>query len=132
YSNCGTLVVAHLRVVGPSYSPARAVIVDESLRQDPPADTWRETFGQTIDVERRRASQRVDDHRHRLRDLDGRIAAQLNDAIAALSREQEQAHHAAVHAQTKATSLEERQKLLDDRQKQLDARQNELDKLQAD
>src|SRR2546423_10845502 len=97
----------------PRVPPARAVNVDESLRQDPPADTWRETFGQTIDVERRRATQRVDDHRQRLRDLDSRIAAQLDDAIAALSREQEQAQHATVNAQTKVAALDERQKLLD-------------------
>src|SRR5256714_6716669 len=101
----------------PRVPPARAVNVDESLREGPPPDTWRESFGQTIDIERRRATQRVDDHRQRLRDLDGRIAAQLNDAIAALSREQEQAHQAAVQTQTKATALEERQKLLDQRQK---------------
>jgi len=106
--------------------------VEESLRQDPPADTWRETFGQTIDVERRRATQRVDDHRQRLRDLDARIAAELNDAVAALSREQEQAQQASVTAQTKIAALDERQKLLDDRQKQLESRQIELDKLQAE
>src|SRR5207245_891724 len=72
------------------------------------------------------------DHRQRLRDLDSRIAAQLDDAIAALSSEQEQAQHAAINAQTKVAALDERQKLLDERQKQLDARQNELDKLQSD
>jgi len=106
--------------------------VDESLRQAPPADTWRETFGQTIDVERRRATQRVDDHRQRLRDLDSRISAQLGEAVAALTRDQEQAHQSTAGAQAKTAALEERQKLLDDRQKQLDARQAELDKQQAD
>jgi chromosome segregation ATPase len=106
--------------------------VEESIREGPPADTWRETFGQTIDTERRRATQRVDDHRQKLRDLDARITSQLDEAVAALSREQEQARQATAGAQTKTAGLDERQKLLDERQKQLDARQAELDKLQAD
>jgi chromosome segregation ATPase len=106
--------------------------VTESLREGPPADTWRETFGQTIDTERRRATQRVDDHRQRLRDLDARITAQLDDAVLALTREQEQAQQSTADAQIKVAALDERQKLLDQRQKQLDARQSELDKLQAD
>jgi hypothetical protein len=116
----------------PRIPPARAVNVDESNREGPPPDTWRETFGQTIDTERRRATQRVDDRRQRLRDLDARIAAHLDEAAAALTREQEQAHQSTAGAQAKTAALEERNKLLDERQKRLDARQAELDKLQAD
>ena len=96
----------------PRVPPARAVNVDESLREGPPADTWRETFGQTIDTERRRATQRVDDHRQRLRDLDARITAQLDDAAAALAREQEHAAQATINAHTKVATLEERQRLI--------------------
>jgi chromosome segregation ATPase len=104
----------------------------EESRGAPPADAWRESFAQSIGNERRRAGQRVADHRQRLSDLDARIAEQIEAAIAALSREQDQNHQVHVQSQAKSAALDERQKLLDQRQKQLDARQTELDKLQAD
>lgn len=116
----------------PRIPHARVVNVDESHREGPPPDTWRETLGQTIDTERRRATQRVDDRRQKLRDLDTRIATHLDEAVAALTREQEQAHQSTAGAQAKTAALDERNKLLDERQKRLDARQTELDKLQAD
>jgi len=104
----------------------------EESREAPAADAWRESFAQSIGNERRRAGQRVAEHRQRLSDLDARIAEQIEAAIAALSREQDQNHQVNVQSQAKSAALEERQKLLDQRQKQLDARQEELDKLQAD
>jgi hypothetical protein len=104
----------------------------EESREAPPADAWRESFAQSIGNERRRAGQRVADHRQRLSDLDARIATQIEAAIAALSREQDQNHQVNVQSQAKSAALEERQKLLDQRQKQLDGRQAELDKLQAE
>jgi hypothetical protein len=104
----------------------------EESRGAPPADAWRESFAQSIGNERRRAGQRVADHRQRLSELDARIAEQIEAAIAALSREQDQNHQVNVQSQAKSAALEERQKLLDQRQKQLDGRQEELDKLQAD
>jgi hypothetical protein len=105
--------------------------VDDLLQEASPADPWRETFANTIDQDRRRAGQRVADQRQRLRDLDARIASQLDATLQALSQEQNQAQHATAHAHAKTAALEERQKLLDDRQTQLEARQAELDKLQS-
>lgn len=105
--------------------------MDDLLQEAPPADSWREAFAHSIDQDRRRAGQRVADQRQRLRDLDARIASQLDAASQALSQEQNQAQHATTHAHAKTAALEERQKLLDERQKQLEARQAELDKLQS-
>ena len=106
--------------------------MEESQREAPAADGWRESFAQTIDQMRCRSSERFAGQRERLRDLDAKMAAQLDEAKDALSRLDEQSRQADSQSETKAAALQERQTLLEQRQKQLDARQVELDKLQAE
>jgi chromosome segregation ATPase len=106
--------------------------VDQSLQEAPKADPWRETVKRSIDDGRRRAGQRVNEKRDRLHDLDGRIAAQVEAAIAALERDSDQSEQASAQIQAKLATLDERQRLLDQLQKRIDGRQAELDKLQAE
>jgi chromosome segregation ATPase len=99
--------------------------MEEMLREELPVDGWRESFAQTIDERRRRAAERVASHRGRLKDLDTRLAAQIDEAVQALTHEQQQ-------AQTSVAQVEAKAGTLDERKRQLDAKQAELDKLQAD
>jgi hypothetical protein len=63
--------------------------MDESQRETPPADAWRETLAQTIEQQRRRVGERIAGQRDRLRDLESRIIAQLDDATKELARQQD-------------------------------------------
>jgi len=118
--------------VSPSYPSARVVNVEESPREAPPADAWRETFAQTIEQQRRRVGERIAGQRERLRDLDARIASQLDEATQELAREQDQTRQAAAKAEARDSVLQDRQAQLEKRQRQLDEKQAELDKQQAD
>jgi chromosome segregation ATPase len=99
--------------------------MEDTLREELPADGWRESFAQTIDERRRRVAERVASHRGRIKDLDTRLATQIDEAVQALTHEQQQSQAAGAQADAKLGAL-------DERKRQLDAKQAELDKLQAD
>ena len=95
------------------------------LREELPADGWRESFAQTIDERRRRVAERIASQRGRLKDLDTRLGMQIDEAVQALTSEQQQSQAAGAQAEAKVGTI-------DERKRQLDAKQAELDKLQAD
>src|SRR5688572_25694107 len=99
--------------------------MEDTLREALPADGWRESFAQTIDERRRRVAERIASQRARLKDLDTRLGMQIDEAVQALTHEQQQSQAAGAQVEAKAGTL-------DERKRQLDAKQAELDKLQAD
>jgi hypothetical protein len=96
--------------------------MEETLRDAPPADTWREGLAQTIEDQRRRIGQRIAGQRERLRELEARIASQLGDATQELTRQQDQARQAATDGETQTAALLAELKL---QERSLAARQDE-------
>src|SRR5262245_16568944 len=87
YRNLGRLAAAgHRR---PSCSPALVVDMDENLRVTAPVDAWLAALAHTIEQQRRRAGERISGQRQRLKDLEGRVAKQLEEATQELARQQD-------------------------------------------
>ena len=106
--------------------------MEESLREAPAADPWREALAQTIEAQRRKIGERIANHRDRLRELESRIAGKIDEVSQSVAAYEEQAHEGASKLESKSAGLDERQALLDERQKQLDSQRMQLDKLQAE
>lgn len=106
--------------------------MEETLREAPAADTWRDALAQTIDAQRRKIGQRIANHRDRLKELENRIAGQIDEVSQSVAANEEQAREGARKLEVKSAGLDERQTLLDERQKQLDSQRAQLDKLQAE
>lgn len=114
--------------------------MEETLQEAPPTNDWRVDLSRTIDEQRRRISERVAGQRERLRELEARIAAQLEDATQTLSREQAQRETDTAARQQALTEQEQQfqvrladlQGKYDGLRQEFDQRQQQLDQAQAE
>src|SRR5687767_5812064 len=83
--------------------------MDEALHEAPAADDWRTNLAQSVQDQRRRAREQLDERRERLRELEGRIASQLDAVAKVIDREQREGSERRGDVQAQTAAIEQRQ-----------------------
>src|SRR5687768_10546607 len=96
--------------------------MDEALHEAPAADDWRTNLASSVQDQRRRAREQLDQRRDRLRELESRITSQLDSVAKAIDREQREGTERRGDAQAQTAAIEQRQHDLSARQQEFDRR----------
>jgi hypothetical protein len=100
--------------------------VEQSPVKGPSAESWRESFAQSVKRQRLAASERVAQERQRLREHEANLSARLDEATAQLAAAQQETLSATAKVEARETELAERKQRLEAREKQFEERQAEL------
>lgn len=101
--------------------------MDEPLREAPAADEWRTNLARSVQDQRRRAREQIDERRQRLKELEERIAGQFDAALRAVQQEAQADNQHTGEDRSRSAVLDERQRALEARAQDLDRRQQASD-----
>lgn len=105
--------------------------MEETLREAPSVDGWRDALAHTIEQQRRKVGERIAGHRDRLRELEGKIAQHLGEATQDLQKKQDAARDAAAKTQADDAAAKQRTADLTRREQEVAKREQELKTLGA-
>ncbi len=102
--------------------------MEQSPAKGQSAESWRESFAQSVKRQRLAASERVAQERQRLREHEAKLTAMLDEAAAQLAAAQQETLSATATVEARESELQERKQRLEARERQLEERQTELNR----
>jgi hypothetical protein len=101
--------------------------VGQSLAKGQSADSWRDTFAQSVEDCRRDAQERIRKERERLQELDAQLTAKLDEVTTQLSAAQQWVASSAATGKGQEAALQGWQQRLEERERQWERKKAELE-----